>query len=63
MTSDIPTITTSNYNNIKQYYDDILNKDKNLVVTSNDEPTPIDCVEEMINKIPESFWKKKILPF
>ena len=59
MTSDIPTITTSNYNNIKQYYDDILNKDKNLVVTSNDEPTPIDCVEEMINKIPESFWKKK----
>ena len=35
---------------IKQYYDDNLNKDKKLVVTTNDEPTPIDCVEEMINK-------------
>lgn len=55
----MPKITTNNYNTIKQYYDDILNKDKNLVVTTNDEPTPITCVEEMISKIPESFWKNK----
>ena len=55
----IPKITTCNYNTIKQYYDDILNKNKDLVVTTNDEPTPIDCVEEMISKIPESFWKNK----
>jgi len=59
METNMPKITTSNYNTIKQYYDDILNKDKNLVVTTNDEPTPIECVEEMIGKIPESFWKNK----
>lgn len=53
-------ITINNdYETIKKYYDDILNKDKDLVVTSNDEPTPMDCVEEMINKIPEEFWKRK----
>ena len=59
MDAKIPTITTSKFSIIKQYYDDILNKDKNLVVTTNDEPTPIECVEEMISKIPESFWKNK----
>ena len=59
MESDMPNISTSDYTTIKQYYDDILNKDKKLVETSNDEPTPIDCVEEMITKIPESFWKNK----
>ena len=55
----IPNISTANYNTIKQYYDDNLNKDKNLVVTTNDEPTPITCVEEMVSKIPESFWKNE----
>ncbi len=59
MESTIPKITTENYNTIKLYYDDVLNKNKDLVVTTNDEPTPIDCVEEMISKIPESFWKNK----
>ena len=52
-------IATSDYDTIKQYYDDHLNKDKNLVETTNDEPTPIQCVEEMIDKIPESFWKNE----
>lgn len=51
----------SDYNIIKNYYNTILNKDKTLVETSNDEPTPIECVEEMISKIPESFWKNKKL--
>ena len=54
------TITSNDYITMKQYYDDILNKNKDLVVTTNDEPTPIDCVEEMINKIPESFWSKNV---
>ena len=54
-----PKIATSDYDTIKQYYDDHLNKDKNLVETTNDEPTPIQCVEEMIDKIPESFWKNE----
>ena len=56
----LPKVTCCDYMTIKQYYNNILNKDKNLVVTSNDEPTPIECVEEMIGKIPESFWKGNI---
>jgi len=49
----------NDYNIIKNYYNTILNTDKTLVETSNDEPTPIDCVEEMISKIPSSFWENK----
>lgn len=45
------------YDIVKLYYNEKLNRDSNLVETSNDEPTPIDCVEEMIGKIPEEFWK------
>ena len=41
----MPNITRNDYNTIKQYYDNILNKDQNLVVTTNDVPTPINCVE------------------
>lgn len=44
---------------VKEYYDTILNKDGNLVKTSNDEPTPITCVEEMVSKISDSFWQNK----
>ena len=54
----VPTID-NDYTIIKNYYDTILNKDKNLVITSNDEPTPLDCVEEMVSKIPEYFWENK----
>jgi adenine-specific DNA-methyltransferase len=61
MESIIPTIANNDYANIKEYYDNILNKNTDLVVTSNDEPTPITCVEEMVNKIPEIFWKEKNL--
>lgn len=51
----------SSYEKVKDYYDNELNKNKDLIKTSNDEPTPLDCVEEMINKIPEEFWKRKEL--
>ena len=51
------TINNS-YQELKKYYNDILNKNPKLIETSNDEPTPIDCVEEMIEKIPSSFWKR-----
>tara|TARA_B100000927_G_C16434396_1_gene456998 strand:- start:19 stop:1284 length:1266 start_codon:yes stop_codon:yes gene_type:complete len=50
------TITTHTYQDLKNYYDENLNKDDSLVKTSNDVPTPIDCVEEMIYTIPEEFW-------
>jgi len=41
---------------VKRYYDEVLNKDKTLVITTNDEPTPLSCVEEMVAKIPEALW-------
>ena len=50
------TINTHTYQDLKNYYDENLNKDDSLVKTSNDVPTPIDCVEEMITTIPEEFW-------
>ena len=53
-----PTLD-DDYAILKKYYDNKLNKDSNLVETSNDEPTPIDCVEEMVSKIPENFWQRK----
>jgi hypothetical protein len=52
-------ITINNsYQQLQKYYDEQLNTNPNLVETSNDEPTPIDCVQEMIEKIPEEFWKR-----
>lgn len=41
----------------KEYYNNILNTNKDLVKTSNDVPTPIECVELMINKIPIEVFK------
>lgn len=45
------------YINLKKYYDKELNLDKNLFKTSNDEPTPISCIEEIFSKIPETYLK------
>ncbi len=49
---------TSNYGKLKDFYDNNLNMDKKTFKTSNDEPTPISCVEEMVNKLPNKFWEK-----
>ena len=46
---------------LKEYIDNILNKDRSLFKTSNDEPTPLECCEEMLSKIPSSFWSNKDL--
>lgn len=51
----------SSYDIIKKYYDSVLNVDSSLVKTSNDEPTPISCVEEMISSIPRDTWKNPSL--
>lgn len=54
------TITIDNdYNIVKEYYNNTLNKNSKLINSSNDETTPIECVEEMINKIPNVFWMNK----
>jgi tRNA1(Val) A37 N6-methylase TrmN6 len=54
-------IDTSTFNEIKKYYDEILNIDKSTYKSSNDEPTPIDCICEMISKIPNDLWGKSDL--
>ena len=50
-------LNKDNKGDIKKFYDEILNKMVDLKFTNNDISTPIDCVEDMINKIPEDFWK------
>jgi len=55
------TIDTSTFSEIKKYYDETLNTDKRTYKSSNDEPTPINCISEMISKIPKDLWCKKDL--
>ena len=40
------------------FYDKTLNVDKSTYVTTNDEPTPMNCVLEMINEIPAELWER-----
>jgi len=54
-----PTID-STYEELKRYYDSVLNKDRSTYTSSNDEPTPIDCIHEMIQKIPANFWERDV---
>jgi|694.fasta_scaffold97181_4 tRNA1(Val) A37 N6-methylase TrmN6 len=55
------TIDTESFDEIKKYYDEILNVDKSTYKSTNDEPTPIGCISDMITKIPEELWKKNDL--
>lgn len=54
-------VIDNSYEELKEYYNTVLNKDKTTYKNSNDETTPIECIEEMIDKIPNSFFKKKDL--
>lgn len=47
------------YETLKVRYDNDLNKDKSLFTSSNDEPTPIGCIEEMMAAVPADFWSQK----
>lgn len=55
------TINNSSFHQLKNYYNEVLNIDKETYHSTNDEPTPIECISEMIGKIPNEFWKKKDL--
>lgn len=46
-------VISNNWDEIVAYYDKTLNLDKSLFKTTNDEPTPIACVVEMLEKMPE----------
>ena len=52
-------IYDTSFNDLKNYYDNVLNKarDSKSFTSSNDESTPIDCIIEMLSKIPDNFWK------
>ena len=54
-------IENASFDELKRYYDNVLNVDKSTYKSSNDEPTPIDCVIEMIGKIPCELWSRKDL--
>lgn len=58
--NSVVTIEKS-YEELKEYINNDLNKNKSLFKTSNDEPTPLECCEEMLSKIPNNFWSKKNL--
>lgn len=55
------TIENSTFQELQKYYDEILNTDKTTYKSSNDEPTPIDCVNEMISHLPTELWTRSDL--
>jgi adenine-specific DNA-methyltransferase len=54
----MPTLETATFAQLQHHYDTLLNTDKATYQSTNDEPTPIGCIVEMIAKIPTEFWKK-----
>jgi adenine-specific DNA-methyltransferase len=54
-------IHTNNFNDLQSYYDNVLNTDKTTYKNSNDEPTPIPCISEMISKVPIELWTRPSL--
>ena len=54
-------VRTNSFGELKLYYDTVLNTDTDSFVTSNDEPTPIDCVEEMVASLPPEFMDRSDL--
>jgi SAM-dependent methyltransferase len=53
-------IENSSYQDLVKYYDS-LNQDKTTYRSTNDEPTPIGCIEEMTQKIPDELWTRSNL--
>ena len=56
-----PTVDSATLDELKKYYDNTLNTDRSTYKSSNDEPTPMDCVSEMIERIPTELWERKEL--
>lgn len=63
LNENIPKINIDNstFDELKKYYNEVLNLDKSTYKSSNDEPTPIECISEMISKLPTELWKKRDL--
>lgn len=54
-------IENSTFEELQEYYDKKLNLDKSTYKSSNDEPTPMNCVIEMVCKLPEELWNRSNL--
>lgn len=54
----VTTIDNSTFAELQKYYDETLNTDKSTYKSSNDEPTPIGCIVEMLGKVPEELWSR-----
>jgi len=55
---NIPSIMNSISDQLKTHYNKVLNMDKSTYKSSNDEPTPIECIEEMMAKLPDELWSR-----
>lgn len=53
-------VANGDYVEIEEFFN-TLNEDKSHFVNSNDESTPMGCVREMVETIPQSFWRHKNL--
>jgi len=58
MNNNSKKISKCSFDDIKEYYNNVLNTDTTTFISSNDTPTPIECVEEMLSKLPEEFYKR-----
>jgi SAM-dependent methyltransferase len=58
ISTQTPNIDTTSFEDLQKYYDEVLNTDKSSYKSSNDEPTPINCIIEMISKLPSELWSK-----
>ena len=54
-------IESYSFQEARDYFDKVLNPDKTSYRSSNDEPTPIDCIVDMMKSIPTEFWSRKDL--
>lgn len=52
------SIFSETYASLKTHYDEVLNKDKGTYKNSNDEPTPMGCIEEILAHVPGEFWAR-----
>jgi adenine-specific DNA-methyltransferase len=59
--NDIINIDNKSFEQLKIYYDTVLNLDKSTYKSTNDEPTPIQCIMDMISKIPNTLWEQEDL--
>ena len=53
-------IFSNSYEELSEHYDQVLNKDKSTYKNSNDEPTPMGCIEEMLSKLPDEVWNEDV---